>query len=361
MSSESKANGPKTEGEHPMTASDAPVSRRSDWDSSVLTGQGESHFMQSDAWAAAKAGSPWRLSRIRGRQAGSPLPVQLFRRSVPGVGSLVHAPRVAGVHADSVPDLTAALRDTAARGAFAVKLEFFQHDDDALLHEFLANGWMRTKASQYRHAVAVDLTGTEEEVFARFKKRARYEIRSAERGGVVVERVPLTEENIDTMVALVNVTKHRSGAFFRDRRYLTTIWSAFAERGQGSLYFASHEGEVLAGAFALTFGPTGWYKDGGSVRSKPKLMAPRYLQWEIMRDLRARGVTRYELGNIPAPDAVESSSSAGLYRFKTGFSDETVRYLPALELPLRRTQGIWHTQEHRFLAAYSRLRHDYWY
>jgi hypothetical protein len=353
--------GVNTEGEHPMTAPDDPARRRSDWDSRVLAGQGDSHFMQSDAWAAAKAGSPWRLSRIRARQAGSPLPVQLFQRGVPALGTLVHAPRVAGVTADAVPGLTTALRDTAPRGAFAVKLEFFQHDDDALLQQFLANGWMRTKASQYRHAVAVDLTGTEEQVFARFKKRARYEIRSAERGGVVVERVPLTEQNIDTMVDLVNVTKDRSGAFFRDRTYLAAVWTAFAERDQGSLYFASHEGEVLAGAFALTFGPTAWYKDGGSVRSNPKLMAPRYLQWEIMRDLRARGITRYELGNIPAPDAVEASSSAGLYRVKTGFADDTVRYLPAVELPLRRIQGLWHTQEHRFLAAYSRLRHDYWY
>jgi len=368
MSSEPKTEpkteqsaGPTTEGKHPMTGSDDAARRRSDWDSTVLAVQGDSHFMQSDAWAATKAGSPWQLSRIRTRQAGSPLPVQLFRRRVPGLGSLVHAPRVAGVTADAVPDLTTALRDTAARGAFAVKLEFFQHDDEALLQAFLANGWMRTKASQYRHAVAVDLTGTEEEVFARFKKRARYEIRSAERGGVVVDRVPLTEQNIDTMVGLVNVTKDRSGAFFRNRRYLDTIWNAFAERGQGSLYFARHEGEVLAGAFALTFGRTGWYKDGGSVRSKPKLMAPRYLQWAIMRDLRSRGVTRYELGNIPAPDAVEASSSAGLYRFKTGFADDTVRYLPAVELPLRRSQALWHSQEHRFLAAYSRLRHDYWY
>lgn len=350
----------KTVGEHPMTAADD-ASRRSDWDRAVLAGQGDAHFMQSDAWAATKTGSPWRLSRLRARQAGSPLPVQLFSRSVPGIGALLHAPRVTGVQADAVPALTDALRGTADRRVFAVKLEFFQHDDDELLHTLLDNGWMRTRASQYRHAVAVDLTGTEEEVFARFKKRARYEIRAAERGGVTVERVPLTRENVDTMVGLVTVTKDRSGAFFRDRDYLTTAWSAFAERGQGSLYFASHEGEVLAGAFALTYGATAWYKDGGSVRSKPKLMAPRYLQWEIMRDLRAQGVTRYELGNIPAPDAVETSSAAGLFRFKTGFADETVQYLPAVELPLRRTQGLWHTQEHRFLGAYSRVRHDYWY
>lgn len=342
-----------------MTPPESMQPQRSEWDAAVLGAQGEAHFMQSDAWAATKIGSPWRVSRLAA--GGSPLPVQLFDRGVPGLGVLAHAPRVAGVDSDAVPALTEALRDHVQKRAFAVKLEFFQHDDDELLAAFLENGWMRTRASQYRFAVALDVSGTEEEAFGRFKKRARYEIRSAERGGVTVERVPLTEENISTMVALVNVTKDRSGAFFRDRRYLSTAWNAFSERGQGSLYFASHEGEVLAGAFVFTYGTTGWYKDGGSVRSKPKLMAPRYLQWEIIRDLRRRGITRYELGNIPAPDAVESSSSAGLYRFKTAFSEETVRYLPAVELPLRGTQRLWHTQEGHYLGLYSRLRHDYWY
>jgi serine/alanine adding enzyme len=342
-----------------MTSSETTPAAPSAWDSAVLAGQPDPHFMQSDAWADTKVHTPWKVSRL-GADA-SPLPVQLFRRGVPALGTLLHAPRVAGVKKDAVPALTEAVRRHASAKDFAVKLEFFQHDDDEMLAAFLENGWMRTRASQYRFAVALDVSGTEEEAFARFKKRARYEVRSAEKAGVTVERVPLTEENISTMVGLVNVTKDRSGAFFRDRNYLSTAWNAFAGHDQGALYFASHEGEILAGAFVFTYGTTGWYKDGGSTRSKPKLMAPRYLQWEIIRDLRNSGITRYELGNIPAPDAVESSSSAGLYRFKTAFSDSTVRYLPAVELPLRGTQKLWHTQEHRYLGAYSRLRHDYWY
>ncbi|MCX7521182.1 peptidoglycan bridge formation glycyltransferase FemA/FemB family protein [Microbacterium sp. STN6] len=331
----------------------------SGWDDEVLALQGDAHFMQSEAWAATKQATPWALSRIAAD--ASPLPVQLFTRRVPAFGSLVHAPRVAGVRAEHVPELTRALRQAASRGAFAVKLEFFQHDDDALFAAFEENGWMRTLASQYRHAVSLDITGSEDEVLGRFKKRARYEVRAAERGGVEVKRVPLTSENVDTMVSLVNTTKDRTGAFFRHRGYLERAWRAFAERGQGDLYFASHEGEILAGAFVFSFGRTAWYKDGGSVRSKPKLMAPRFLQWEIMRDLRARGIERYELGNIPDPDAVEGSSTAGLFRFKTGFSDETVRYLPAVELPLKDRQGFWHTQEKNWLRVYSRARRDYWY
>jgi len=335
-----------------------------DWDDLVLTRQGAAHFMQSEAWADAKAGTPWLVRRLGASTApgeGSAIPVQLFGRRVPGLGRLVHAPRLAGVRPASVPELTENLRRAAGRGSFAIKAEFFQPDDDELADAFLAAGWMRTLASQYRHAVALDITGTEEEAFARFKKRARYEVRAAERGGVVVEKVPLTAENIDTMVGLVTATKDRSGAFFRDRAYLERTWSAFSRRGQGDLYLASHEGEVLAGAFVLRYGETAWYKDGGSVRSKPKLMAPRYLQWQIIRDLREQGIRGYELGNIPAPDAVEGSSGAGLYRFKTAFSDETVRYLPAFELPLARRQWLWHREEHHWLGLYSRLRHDYWY
>ena len=101
------------------------------------------------------------------------------------------------------------------------------------------------------------------------------------------------------MIDLVRETEERSGAFFRGDRYLEAVWSAFAADDRGQLYFATYDDQVVAGAFITRYGPNAWYKDGGSTRDQPQLMASRLLQWRIIRDLAADGIERYDLGHVP--------------------------------------------------------------
>jgi serine/alanine adding enzyme len=341
------------------------VSVMTDWDARVLAAQPGAHFMQSDAWATLKQGSAWTPSRLEvargaGISPGATYPVQVFSRPVVGLGTLRHAPRITGVTEDLVPALTA-VAESSPRGSLAMKLEFFQDFDQPLVDSFIDAGWKVCKASQYRHAVVVDTTGDEDALLARFKKRCRYEVRLAERSGVTVQSVPVTDANMLRLLTLIRETENRTGAFFRSDDYLLRSWAEFARRGQGFIYLAEHEGELVAGAFVMTFGSTGWYKDGGSTREKDKLGGARFLQFCIMRDLQARGVTAYDLGVIPPAEQAENSAMKGLFTFKTSFSETTTTFMPALQFPLARGYNLWHKYEGRYLGAYSRLKKDYWY
>ena len=338
-----------------------PATESGHWDRAVLAAQPGAHFMQSAAWAQFRSASPWKAVQSSARLPdGETFPFQRFLRRVPGLGVLHHAPRVAGIDAPFVGAFSERVRALSGSNALAFKLELYQPHGE-LVQTFLDHGWRVTRESQYRNAVAVDLRGSAESLLASVKSRARYEIRVAERNNVTVQQVPLTAANIDLMLTLVTTTAERSGAFFRSPAYLTSSWRVFAARDQGRLYFASHEGEVLAGAFVFTFGTTGWYKDGGSTRAKSGVMAPRYLQWHIMRDLQAQGFHRYELGNIPAPATAQESPMWGLYKFKTAFAQSQQEYMPALEYPLSRRYPLWQTSEPALLRLHSSLRRDYWY
>ena len=349
----------------------------SDWDSRVLAAQPGAHFMQSDAWATLKAGTAWTPSRLEiafpsatATSASAPsgsatkvsatFPVQAFSRKVTPLGTLRHLPRVTGVTTEHVAGLTAAA-ESSPKGTLAMKLEFFQPIDTDLVASFKDAGWVACKASQYRHAVVIDTSGTEESLLAGFKKRARYEVRLAERSGVTVQAAEPTEANMHRLLTLIRETADRTGAFFRNDEYLLKSWRAFAARGQGFVYLAEHEGDLVAGAFVMTFGTVGWYKDGGSTREKDKLGGARYLQFCIMRDLQARGITSYDLGVIPPPAEAENSAMKGLFTFKTSFSEETTTFMPALQYHLGRGYNLWHKYEGKYLGAYSRLKHDYWY
>lgn len=330
------------------------------WDELVLNHDPRAHFMQSSAWGESKALSQWPVSRFIAQSETALLPLQVFSRTVPGLGRLHYAPNVAGITPDFISPLTTQLREQYGRG-LVFKFEPCQPHSEPLIAAFKAAGWVQGNSVQYRNTVIVDLNGTDEALFARIKKRARYEIRVAQRHNVRVEKVEVTQQRLDLLATLMDITATRSGAFFRKNTYTNKYWHSFARNSQGSLYFAWHDYDLLAGAFIVTYGKNAWYKDGGSVRQKSNFMGPRFLQWEIMRDLKAQGIEHYDLSGIPGNEELETSPMKGLHTFKTGFSNDTVRLMPAMELPFGKRYPVWPKTELQFLRLYSGFRKDFWY
>jgi lipid II:glycine glycyltransferase (peptidoglycan interpeptide bridge formation enzyme) len=346
----------------------APVPRRVDpewddrgWDERVLETHRPSNFMQSRTWAGIRSDGPWEVGATELGDAAQ-LPALVFARDAPGAGELRHIPRLGGVTAAAVPGLTAAVVD--GRGAaFATKVELYQPRDGELEAAFAAAGWLPTRASQYRFGVVADLADGADATLACMKKRARAEIRTGERNGVVVERTEVGDRDTGTgteeMLALVRATEERSGAFFRSDEYLRSVWSGFAADGRGHLYLAWYDDRVVAGAFVVRYGRRAWYKDGGSLRQFPNLMASRLLQWRIIQDLSRDGVLHYDLGHVPPPDE-QTSAGRGILTFKTAFAP-VIEYMPAFLLPHAPVAEAWRTGESAFLASYRATTGDYWY
>lgn len=328
------------------------------WDDRVLAAHSNPHFMQSSTWETVRASGPWHVSR-RGLGTERDFPVLVFERLAEGYGLFQHLPRVSGVDPADIGPLTERIR--AERGtAFATKIEVHQPRDETLVAAFLEHGWLPAKASQYRHTVIVDTSVGEEEILANMKKRARAEIRTAERHGVVAGRAELDDANRARMIELVRETEERSGAFFRGDAYLETVWSAFAADDRGHLYFARYGDEVVAGAFITRYGPNAWYKDGGSTRDQPQLMASRFLQWRIIRDLAADGVERYDLGHVPPPGEPDAPGQ-GVLVFKSAFARDVLEFMPAFQLSHEERGEDWRRGESAFLAAHLERTGDYWY
>ena len=330
------------------------------WDGLVLKWQKPAHFMQSSVWKNTKAKSQWKATRLLIDGKKWQLPVQMFSRTVPGFGRLHYAPELGGVTADNIADVTKQLRAQYRRGG-AIKVELYEEYSDDLIKAFETVGWRRGNSVQYRLSVAIDMSGSQDELFMSFKGRARNEIRMAQKSGVTVQQVEVTDENLDHLHRLMNVTSARSGAFFRGREYLDNYWHEFSKAGQGSLYFAYHEGDLLAAAYVIKYGEHAWYKDGGSVREKTELKAPRLLLWQIMTDLQAEGVTNFDLSGIPEDHELATSHMKGLYTFKTGFARGTKKFMPAMELPLGKLYPAWPKAERHWLRLYSGLKKDFWY
>ncbi len=338
------------------------------WDTLIAANPDGGHYMQTAAWAAFKEHHGWIPYRFIAEEGETRAAFLVLERKVPipGIGKLWYANRGPGVaDAKSLTAVAKALQPHVPKGVFAVK---FEPELDLEVHgPALKRQKVLRKAplpTQNSATVIVPLEASEEEILASFKQKTRYNVRLAAKKGVTVEAVPATDENFELMFGLMRATQERSGMFAFPREYFFDYWRRLTDAGQGQIFFARHEGDLLAGVFAIFNGCGGWYKDGGSVRQKTNLMAPYLLQWEVMRWLKSHGVTRYDMIGVPPKAQLdESHPTYSLYGFKIGFHQESVDFVGGWDLVLDEKRWMfWSKYGHRLtIAAWSRLKRNLWY
>jgi lipid II:glycine glycyltransferase (peptidoglycan interpeptide bridge formation enzyme) len=248
--------------------------------------------------------------------------------------------------------------------AFLVQIEP-ELDAASDTQPWLADGWRHARHDVQitKSTIFVDLTANEDAILGSFKSKTRYNIRLAAKKGVVVRQVDVSDESIAVMFRLMAATQSRAGFTLRPRKYYEDYWRLQFASDQGRFFFAFLDDEVLAGIFVTYFGKRGWYKDGGSTRRHSNLMAPHLLQWEVMRWLKQRGMDSYDLYAVPPPDKLNSDHPlAGLYQFKSGFSDKITEFIGTWELPLRKSVAEWDRLGERLAHQWSyRVQHDVFY
>ena len=332
------------------------------WDERVAANPGGGQILQTRAWGEFKRRWGWRPEYWV--DDGLDLSVLALRRRVLPLGDVVYLPKGPDV-TDPAAVIRVATDSALRRGAFVVTVDPEIRVDDVDPGVFVRAGFVRVPDVQMNRAtIIVDIARDDDALIASFKPKTRYNIRLAARKGVTVETVDATDANLDTMYSLMAATQDRAGFFLRQRAYFTQYWQLQAASGQGQLFFAMYEGQVLAGLYATFIGTRGWYKDGGSVKEHSELMAPHLLQWEVMRWLRDRGVRSYDLVSVPRPSEMSDTHPLhGLYRFKSGFSETVTEFTGTFDVPVRSAAyAAWRRGMNRVASAYSRrVRHDLFY
>jgi lipid II:glycine glycyltransferase (peptidoglycan interpeptide bridge formation enzyme) len=177
----------------------------------------------------------------------------------------------------------------------------------------------------------IDLTKTEEEILEQMKPKGRYNIRLAEKHGVIVRR----SDDVDAYAAISHETGKRDG-FIPQR---ADTYRKFLENVPGSFLFLAYEGgntpaAPIAGLLGLLWGTTAIYYYGASGSQKRELMAPYLLQWEAMKLCKAQGAKTYDLFGI-APENEPNHPWAGVSDFKAKFGGAVETYPPEQVIVLR--------------------------
>lgn len=353
-------------------------------------GAGQVSFLQSPSWAEVKEG--WKSESLgwvngEGRLVGTAL---VLYRQLPGIrrcfAYIPEGPVMDWAAPGSGERLTALLDHLRAAGAFAVRMgpplayrrwsagtlksavgpgrrlgdvlpDLVDPLGAAVADRLREAGWRRCGEesqsggdAQPRCLFEVPLGGRSlDDVWAGLNQEWRRNIKKASRSQV--ETFVGDANCLPDFYNLLRLTEQRDGfRLGRSLEYFQRQYRALngEEHGRMRLYLARCEGEVLAAHTLVTLGRRAWYLTGASADHRREVRPSNALQWRMIRDAHAAGVTVYDMRGVP--DTLDPQQRGfGLMRWKLGTGGQVVETLGEWELSL---QGPVNKTLHRAMQAY---------
>jgi len=162
--------------------------------------------------------------------------------------------------------------------------------------------------------VMVDLTLSEPERLARMHPKARYNLRVAERHGVVV-RESRAMSDLATFYTLFEETARRNEFFAEPYGFFLNLGTVLFPCEQASLFIAEWNGEPLAAILVICFGRRATYLYGGSSPNNRHVMPNYALHDTAIRAAQERGCLEYDFYGYD-PFGLTDHLYAGISRFK---------------------------------------------
>lgn len=190
-----------------------------------------------------------------------------------------------------------------------------------------AKGWQFSKDQiQFRNTVWIDLTLPENSLLSGMKQKTRYNIRLAERRGVIIRKIG--PNDLKNMYKMYTETSLRDGFIIRPWEYYHNVWNLFLNRKKADGLIAEVNGKAVAGLFIFYFAQKAWYLYGMSTEKHRDLMPNYLLQWQAIKLAKEKGCKTYDMWG--APDYFNQDDPLwGVFRFKQGFNGSVVRTIGA--------------------------------
>ena len=181
----------------------------------------------------------------------------------------------------------------------------------------------------------LDLSKTEEELLEGMNKNHRNLIRRCIREGVKIEKSK-SLESMNNFLHIYDTTAQRHKFHKFSDNYIAKEFEAFAQYNQSLLLSARmpNDTTVDSAAIIMYYGNTAAYRHGASLNTDKKLPASYLIQWEAIKEAKARGMKWYNFWGIAPERASKNHPFWGITHFKKGFGGIQKNLLHCQDLPL---------------------------
>ena len=304
-----------------------------------LTNNERCNFQQSLEWGEVK--QAWKNEVILSKDKNGKIvgAISVLIRKMPIFGNFMYISRgpICDIYDENVlKDLIKGLNKLAKEyKAFALKWEPDIKSSDKEFRKIAENLGFKIKDDakdfsegiQPRYVFRLDLKNkTEDEVFAEFHQKTRYNIRLAIKKGVVIKEG--TRADLKDFHKIMEVTGKRDNFMIRPLSYFEKMYDKLFPNHL-KLMMAYYEDKPIAGIIDIIYGNKVWYLYGASSNKHRNLMPNYLLQWEMIKYSIEQKKDIYDFrGVVGIVD--ETHPQYGLYRFKKGFNAEFTEFIGEL-------------------------------
>ncbi len=268
---------------------------------------------QSGNWASYLGQLGWLVEETETQK------VKIFIRKLPLVGSVAKIQRPS-----VIPPVEEVDEIAKKHRALFVKLEpALLSPPSSLLSDFEADAWPLSPT----RTIHVDLAPSEEEIFEKFSKDARYSVRRAERNRVSTQlfsSLAPSDQRLEEFYKLLSETGRRKRFWVAPFVDLKAKTEAFKDKS--ALIFAYHNTEVVAGALILFHDQVAYYHHAASNLEGRKLLAPYLVVWETIKLAKKRGCHTLDLEGIYDPRYKIYKRFRKIGIFKKKFGGKEIEY-----------------------------------
>ncbi len=225
----------------------------------------------------------------------------------------------------SLPEIRNMEKLAKSKNAILVRLE-----PNATRQE--AKTWLRAYGELFQSGRTVftpqtfwlHLDLSEEELLSRMHPKARYNVRLAQKKGVVI-----AEDNSDAAFArylelTFGETAKRQGFYAHDTNYHRKMWAALNPSGIAHLFTATYQGQILVTWIVFKWKNKLYFPYGASLEEHRDVQAPSLILWETARWGKQQGCVIYDLWG--------AEEGKGFNRFKEQFGPKLVELVGTWDL-----------------------------
>ncbi|MDO8599820.1 MAG: peptidoglycan bridge formation glycyltransferase FemA/FemB family protein [bacterium] len=169
--------------------------------------------------------------------------------------------------------------------------------------------------------IHIDLTKPEKQLLKEMKPKTRYNIKVAQKNGVVVKE----SQDISEFISLWGKSALTRGMWLPQKKEISSLFLAFGSKAH--ILLATKNEQVLAGILIICTPNTAYYMYAGSLEMGKKLFAPTLVTWEGIRLAKKNGYKVFDFEGIyDERYHSQTKSWQGFTHFKEGFGGKIVTY-----------------------------------
>jgi lipid II:glycine glycyltransferase (peptidoglycan interpeptide bridge formation enzyme) len=182
-----------------------------------------------------------------------------------------------------------------------------------------------------KYTFLLDLSPSEETLFANFSTKTRYNVNLASKKGVTIyENTSL--EGMEQYLEILAETTSRQGFYAHSPSYFRQMWETLGKSGMLHIFHAVYDGTILVSWIMFVFNGVLYYPYGASRSANRDVMASNLMMWEMIKWGKAQGCKSFDMWGALGPNPDEKNPWFGFHRFKKGYGGKLLEFFGTTDL-----------------------------